>query len=363
MDRRLPKTPPPPELARSAPVHGSRLRTWTVALLVAVVGLFGANSLNYVTPLRPGPDAGAFASVAMQTMEGKVLYKDTIVAKPPMVFALNAVALSIGGRTFQSIRVLERLWAIFAVVLVFFIVLITFRRRSLATLAAVAYSFYSYGDRLFEQGNVTEEYALVFVLAGILCALRASPQHGSSILALCVGSGACFALAALTKEPFVLSSVPWFLFLVLGPRDGSRAAVRRAMHFVLGAFIPVCTFLGYLNINDAFSAWVDEVFGAVSFIGSLDPERTFLHRLKSGGGALGSVVLLTTDTGRLAFAVGVIAALVLPAFTARYRYIPCVALLAVVMDLLERRRWNPPAVYGQRFSSTHVKVAIYVPCE
>jgi hypothetical protein len=317
----------------------------TTALLMIVVGLIGARSVNYVTPLRPGPDAGVFASIAMQTIDGKVLYRDTADAKPPMVFALDALALAAGDGTFHSIRVLERFWAAGAAILVFLVTLTIFRRRALAAAASVGFSFLAYGEALFEQGNTTEEYSLLFVFAGIFCILRVDARRWSSS-ALIATSGACFACAALTKEPFLLSSLPWFLFLVAAHRSGWEASFRRALYFAAGALLPATVFLGYLLWHGAFAAWLDKVLGAMSFIGSLAPERTFVDRLSAGFDAFGPMVLFATRTGALAFACGAIAGLV-PAFSARYRFVPSVALMAFAVDYAGATL--SPTFYGHYF--------------
>jgi len=159
-----PSQPPAPPSATSRLIERTApgLAIVTILLLLAVV-FVAARSINYVSPNRPGPDAGVFATVGMQINDGKSLYRDTMDAKPPVVYLLNAAALSLGDGTFHSVRILERVFAVVGSLLMFFLVWTIYGRRSLATLAALGYVLLVYSDILFEEGNVTEEYAIVFL--------------------------------------------------------------------------------------------------------------------------------------------------------------------------------------------------------
>jgi len=154
------KVAPPSALRVRVPAAARPLLT---ALLLLAVAFLAARSLNYLSTVRPGPDAGVYSAIGMQLLDGKALYRDTMDAKPPVVYLLNAAALGIGGRSFHAVRRLERLGAIAGACLVFFIVLTVFGRRSLAAVASAGYALTVFSDSVFEEGNVTEEYAIVFV--------------------------------------------------------------------------------------------------------------------------------------------------------------------------------------------------------
>src|SRR5262249_16933348 len=146
-----------------------------------------------------------------------VLYRDMMEAKPPMIYVLNALALDIGDGTFWSIRILERVFAVAGVLLGYVLVLALLESRPLAVLSALAFSFYAYSDGVLEEGNVTEEYAVVFALAGMLCAVRAARRETPFSKPFAALAGLCFSCAVLTKEPFLFSSLPWFIWLLLVP--------------------------------------------------------------------------------------------------------------------------------------------------
>lgn len=316
------------------PSRSSSLRAAVAPLSIILVAWVAANSMNYVTPLRPGPDAGEYASGGMMLGEGRVLYRDIMEVKPPMIYALNALALRIGDGTFHSVRVLERVFAVAGALIVFFLVLILFEKPSLAVLAAIALSFYCYSDGVLEQGNVTEEYAVVFVLAGMLCTVRAVVRATPPSVLFSALAGLCFSCAVLTKEPFLFSSLPWFLWLVLAPRTEWRPAAGRGAAFVLGALVPVLVFLGYLILNDGLLAWLDKLTASLNYVAVSREQRSFLATLEPMRAMLYSRVLLATKTGALALGAGILAALAFPVFLRKHRYVPLPALLAFLAEFL-----------------------------
>lgn len=299
---------------------------------IAVVCWFGANSLNYVSAYRPGPDAGGYSAGGMMVREGKVLYREIDEMKPPIIYTLNAFAVYIGGTSFHSIRVLERFFAVIATVLIFFIVYTVFKRRSLAALSSIAYSLYLYNDLTFEEGNVTEEYAVVFVLGGILSCIHSRRLKHESPFLLCV-AGLCFSCATLTKEPFLLSSVPWFFYIVWGPGGSMKPFVRRSLFFVLGAFIPFLIFLAYLIRNTALSHWLDTIHWSLTYVELSEQKTPFLSQVERIYERLSTTVLQSTHSGRIAFGVGIFAALSYQPFLKKYGYFPLVATIAFLMDL------------------------------
>jgi len=57
-------------------------------------------------------------------------------------------------------------------------------------------------------GNLIEEYATVFALAGVLGAVESVQRRGNGKLIACVFGAFAFGLAALTKDPLMLSALP-----------------------------------------------------------------------------------------------------------------------------------------------------------
>jgi len=326
------------------------LRPALITLALGIVCWAGANSINYVSHLRPGPDAGEYAAAGMMSREGKVLYTDIIEFKPPMTFVLNRLALSVGDGTFHSIRILERFVAGACGVLFFFIILTVFGRPLLALVMALGFLLYNYRIIPFEEGNITEEYAVMFALAGTLCALLSRVREGRAASLLIGLAGACFSCATLTKEPFIFSSVAWFLYAVVRKGGGLGGALRGTAVFVSGALIPFGVFLAYLVGNGALIAWLDSTHLSYVYATLSELPGSFLDRQTRSLERFAVTVFNATYAGRIAFAMVVAGCLLFPRFLRKHHYLPLLALFALLMDFVGAT--TSQRLYGHYFVQT-----------
>jgi hypothetical protein len=324
-------------LSAVAPWREKRVGLAVTWIGLCVVCVIAARSINYVSAVRPGPDAGVYAVWGMMLADGEVPYKDIATDKPPVVFALNAFALSLGDGSFHSIRLLERLVAVIDAVLFFLIIQVLFRRTTLSLLATIAFLQLFFLPSTFEQGNTTEEFAVSFVLAGILCAVRAGHRTLRPGLGLALASGLFFSCAVLAKEPFVLSSFAWFLYIVLKPGDGWRPTVlfRRGGSFLVGALLPGLGFVLYLFMSGGFSDWADHIYYVMNYYVPLSAQHApeNLAGQTPFGRAI-DLILLSSHAGRLAFATLLVAVAAFPGFLRRHGYLPLLVLLGLFLDYL-----------------------------
>ena len=230
-------------MARNLGDKGARAGAQLAILLV--LSCLAWRSVNYVSGMGYGIDSGVFASSARHLLAGKVLYRDIFDHKPPLVHFIDAMALGFGDGTIDSIRFAERIFAVAGVLLFYFITLLAFGSRAISFVSTLAFHLHFYHPSVFEGGNLTEEYGSVFALAGMLFALLARNARGGNFRfpMLCSLSGMSFSLAALTKEPFLFTAIPWFFFLALskpeeipgrgGVQRFSRARSFRSSYFSL----------------------------------------------------------------------------------------------------------------------------------
>lgn len=227
-------------------------RRYLIPLLAILLAVAAWCSVNYNRPTQPGYDSGIFASGGFHLLKGSVLYRDLWDHKPPMAFLINAMALGYGEGTVTSVRRTEAGFLAVGAVLIFLIGVRLSRRVSAPLLVALLFILMISDPRLFEGGNLTEVYAVVFVLAGILCCALALETRHEAQMACAAGSGFFFALAALTKEPFVLSALPWCVLLVLARKRSWPLCLGRGAFILVGAALPLAVFLLYLHSNAAF---------------------------------------------------------------------------------------------------------------
>lgn len=130
---------------------------------IAGMFLFSMNT-SPITPDMLGVDSSIFLLLGKGFASGKTLYVDLFDHKGPMIFLVNALGVSLGGRT-----------GIFFVQCIAGLVSLTFLYRTVRILKpdenclpwrTVLYVFipgYTYFFYTFERGNLTEEYSLPFI--------------------------------------------------------------------------------------------------------------------------------------------------------------------------------------------------------
>jgi 4-amino-4-deoxy-L-arabinose transferase-like glycosyltransferase len=233
-------------------------------LLVLLVIIIAWRSLNYISSARPRYDSSVFAGSAVHLMAGKVLYRDVWDHKPPLVFFINLCALKLGDATINSVRFAERIFAVTAVILLFWLVSAVFGNILLAFITTLFFLFHMYNAVILSGGNFTEEYGAVFLIAGICAAFASHRLKGPKSAVMSFVCGLVLSLAVLTKEPFVFSIIPWFIYLIWLRRDDAKKALTGASLFIAGAAVPVLLFVIYLLANGAMSDYINMI--AYSFI-------------------------------------------------------------------------------------------------
>lgn len=300
-------------------------------LLLLILSGVAWHAVNYATGLHPDADSGIYSACAQHLKAGKALYREVWEHKVPGVYLLDWAALALGDGTMRAIHQMERLFAVAAALLLYLVVRLAFANPALAFVIALLLPLHLYHPNIHQGGNLTEEYAVVFVLAGIgavLLAQRAGRRPGALLIA---GAGLCFGLATLTKEPFLFSSVAWFALAVAAPGLGARARCARGACFLLGALVPVVLLGGWLAWRGAFGNWMD-VFSYNAHYSALQqregPFETIRLSLLSASSNLLAVMTVT----RVLFLFGLVSLFSRP-FRERTGSLPVFAALAFVMEL------------------------------
>jgi hypothetical protein len=242
------------------PLLNRRLTSFTIrALLLILLVVVAWRSLNYVSSNAPGPDSSIFQAIGWHLTAGEVLYADAWDHKPPLIFALNAIALSLGDDTVNAVRNMERLFAIAGGLAIFSAVYMGFRRFWIAWITSLFYLYHFYWRFVFEDGNVTEEYGATLFVCGVAATIASLKQRNIKSLMLAGVAGFTFSCAILAKEPFLLFSFPWFAYLAWPHLGDWRAARQRALFFICSAMFPALLFFAYLYSYGAWQEWVDSL--------------------------------------------------------------------------------------------------------
>jgi len=90
-----------------------------------------------------------------------------------------------------------------------------------------------------------------------MLAAVAARRPGGRAVGLSAVSGLAFSLAVFAKEPFLLVSIPWFVFLAWPYGGQWRAARGRGGAFLAGALAPAVVMMAYLSWHGAAGDWLD----------------------------------------------------------------------------------------------------------
>lgn len=300
-------------------------------LLLVILAFIAWRCMNRYSGWRPGYDSSFFAGAAVHLMKGRVLYRDVWDHKPPMIHLINVCALKFGDGTINSIRTVERIFAVVGAALLFWMVSAAFSNRFLAFFTSLFFVFHMYHPFIYSKGNLTEEYGSIFLIGGI-CAAFVSRRYSNKVGALfSFVSGLVLSLAVLTKEPFVLSALPWFVY-VAWPRKGDwKGALANAGLFVGGALVPVLIFVFYLIINGAVSDFIKVIYYNFAYAGG-DGRTNSLDLLNSAK-VVYKRIPATMLVTQVAVCLGLVS-LFSRSFVKKFHYLPVVIFASLVFSFI-----------------------------
>lgn len=321
--------PAPGLLRRMEPVR--HFAPWVVGISSSLILAFIAcNALNYISDKHPFVDSGIYAGCALHLNDGRALYREVWEHKVPGIYILNWMALNLGAESIHSIHVMERVFAIIATLLMFFTLRVVFLSWILAFGFTVLLPFYLYNPKVHEGGNLTEEYAVVFVLTMVWLVIVARNRGRYWALILTAMAGTFGALAVLTKEPFIFSGVAWFTYVAVNRFNAEISRSRRIGAFIFGMVIPVFALILWLTSTGALMDWLD-VFSYNKNFASIQPrEGTLLEVIRNNYFAMNTYADLPA-TMRVLMALGLVSA-----FSSPFRRVcvnlPVFAVLALIME-------------------------------
>ncbi|HMB23654.1 MAG TPA: glycosyltransferase family 39 protein, partial [Anaerolineales bacterium] len=124
-----------------------------VSLAGTIVALFPANPNNMTLPSR---DSGVFLYVAWRLLSGDMPYRDVWDHKPPLIYFVDALGLSLTPNSLWGVWLLEFIFGFFTLFLIYKLLY-----REFGVYAALAGTLTLTSGLLtvLARGNVTEEYA------------------------------------------------------------------------------------------------------------------------------------------------------------------------------------------------------------
>jgi hypothetical protein len=229
---------------------------WCVGALLLVMAFFALVRMR----LRDIPlerDEGEFAYVGQLMLQGIPPYKIACNMKLPGTYAAYAAMMAVFGETASGIRIGLMLVNAAATILVFLLGKYLYGPLT-GAIAGTTYSFLSCRPAVLGVYAHATHFVVLAALAGILLLLRAIDRERTGLF---FGSGLCFGLAFLLKQPGILFGVfavlYWLWWEWKRPSSRRKAAFRGGALFA-GMVLPfglTCLILFRAGVFSSFWFW------------------------------------------------------------------------------------------------------------
>lgn len=248
-----------PRAALAPAMTRMRDRTWPDLLLRLCLMALSALVITTTIAMRsgsPDQDSGVFLYVARAILRGQMPYIDVWDHKPPLVYYIDALGLSLG-------QGLQGLWAI-EVVLFTLATLAGYSalRRCFGTLPAFTGSvlWLLAAFSLLGGGNFTEEYGLACAFGALWAASHVRlRRNGSSGLWWPALAGCFCALELLCKPTGAGVAVGLGMALLIDLRHHTKPALRVGLAALAGFIAPLALTAAYFAARHALPALIDQV--------------------------------------------------------------------------------------------------------
>src|ERR1041385_1090827 len=223
-----------------------------VSLLGTIIALFPSNPANMTLPSR---DSGVFLYVGWRFLSGDVPYRDVWDHKPPLVYFVDALGISLTPGSLWGVWLLQ---TIFIFSTVFLIYKLLDREFGIYAALAGTITLTSGLLTILEKGNVTEEYALVFQALCFWLFISAwkkdFPIRSSFWIGLLGG------LAFNFKQTTIGIWITYGLFIIAIRLIQRRFPWQDLLSLMAGWVIPMIVLALYLASQNALSDFWEQAF-------------------------------------------------------------------------------------------------------
>lgn len=242
-------------------------------LILSILIILGLIIVNFLIQIGVEPsynsmstDSGTFAYCGQVIHDGGLMYRDCWDNKPPGVYYLNALAISIAGANPFAIWLFQAAWLTIAVVAFFLIIQYIWGKFILAGFASFALLLVVLYPGIFQGGNFTETYAIlpvVFSIGALWKYLQSG--HRRWIVALGLLSAAGFLL----KPTYISIGLTTVILIVyLGIRSRSFQSLwKDLLIFGLTTLLPlILVGLYWLWKGNFYELWFAVVAHNVAYV-------------------------------------------------------------------------------------------------
>jgi 4-amino-4-deoxy-L-arabinose transferase-like glycosyltransferase len=250
--------------------------SWKKLAWLVVILLLAAFTLAYASPFfskTSDIDSAIFQYIGNGIRSGQLPYRDLYDHKPPAIFYLNALGLTLGGGSRWGIWIIE----LFSLTLAG-IFCASYLKRFFGTVPAmIATAAFLLNLTFFhEEGNLTEEYALPFEFGALYLLSLWSSAKRPNLLAFLMGISIAFATSF--KQPLGALAVSIMIYIFISSvakKDVSRF-LKTLAWFTIGFTTLWMLWFAFFFLNQSFSQFWEAAFSYNFSLASIPITTRFL---------------------------------------------------------------------------------------
>lgn len=156
--------------------NGTKLTAidYVIAAAFGILIPLFVSSGSLLIPVNGINDSHCLLTVGRGLIHGKIVYRDLIEQKGPILYFINALGALISPYDFKGVYVMECIaCASFVIFALKTVRLLTGKSGIVSAVAAGALTFVSYSSHCFAYGDTAEEFCLPFMAAGLYLCIKA----------------------------------------------------------------------------------------------------------------------------------------------------------------------------------------------
>jgi hypothetical protein len=223
-----------------------------VSALGTFIAMLPSNPNNMTLPSR---DSGVFLYVAWRWLGGDIPYRDVWDHKPPLIYLVDVLGISFTPASLWGVWLIQVIFIFLTFWLLFDLLKEAFGR--LAALGGVII-LASGLLTILERGNVTEEYALLFQVLGIVIFLRA--QKADFPIRTSFWMGLCGGIAFNFKQTTIGIWIAYALILFAICLSQRRNPLRDFLSLFAGWLLPSILIVLYFASQRALGDFWEQAY-------------------------------------------------------------------------------------------------------